>query len=172
MIVSDRSFTVILKNMNTNEYDSSFTQRKLFNVIENAVPTLVSRSKQLWDPDTMEANSGEGGVSPTDAFAEWSAAQGGRNNDRGYWKHYRKFVWETLEGFFEEAKSHREGRADPSMARQECVSLRLRVPTSMVHLMGDLGDMLTEELKKEWPTVKCAVFPSVPEDTACVQMNG
>ena len=46
VIVSDRSFTVILKGL-TNEYDSSFTQRKLFNVIDNAVPTLVSRSEQL-----------------------------------------------------------------------------------------------------------------------------
>ena len=65
------------------EYDSNFTQRKLFNVIDNAVPTLVSWSEQLWDPVTMEVNSGEGGVSPSDAFVEWSAAQGGRNDDRG-----------------------------------------------------------------------------------------
>ena len=99
----------------------------------------MSRSKQLWDPNTLEANSAEDGVSPSDAFAAWSSTQGGRNNDRGYWKHYRKFVWETSEGFFEAAKSHKEGRVDPSMAIQECVSLRLRVPTSMVHLLGDLG---------------------------------
>ena len=57
------------------------------------------------------------------------------------------------------------------MAIQECVSLRVRVPTSMVHLLGDLGEMLIEELKKEWPAVKCMVFPSVPEDTACGQME-
>ena len=38
-------------------------------------------------------------------------------------------LWETVEVFFEEAKSHREGRADPSMAIQESISLRLRVPT-------------------------------------------
>ena len=87
-------------------------------MIDNAVPTLVSRSKQLWDPLTMEANSAEDVVSPSDAFAAWSAAQGGRNNDRGYWEHCRKFVRETSEGFFEAAKSHKEGRADPSMARQ------------------------------------------------------
>ena len=41
----------------------------------------------------------------------------------------------------------------------------------MVRLMGDLSEMLIEELKKEWPAVKCAVFPSVPEDTACGHME-
>ena len=170
VLVSDRSFTVIMKGV-AKEYDSSFTQRKLFNVVENAVPTLVSRSKQLWDPVTMEANSGERGVSPSGSFAAWSTAQGGRNNDRGYWKHYKKFVWETLEGFFEEAKSHRERRANHGMTSLESVSLRLRVPTSMVHLMGDLSGMLTEELEKEWPAVTWAVFPSVPEYTACMQLE-
>ena len=155
----------------TKKYDSDFAQRKLFNVIDNAVPTLVSRTKQLWGPLTLEADRAEDGVSPSDAFAAWSSTQGGRNNDRGYWKHYRKFVWETSEGFFEAVRSHVDGRADPNMAMLECVSLGARVPTSMVHLLGDLGEMLTEEMRKEWLAATCAVFPSVPEDTACGQME-
>ena len=57
------------------------------------------------------------------------------------------------------------------MASPESVSLRLRVSTSMVHLMGDLSEMLIEELKKEWPAVKCAMFPSVREDTVCGHMD-
>ena len=81
MIVSDRSFTVIMKGM-TKEYGSDVTQRKLFNVIENAVPKLVSRSEQLWDPITMETISVGAGVSSSYAFAEWPVAQGGRNDDR------------------------------------------------------------------------------------------
>ena len=88
-VVSDRSFTAILKGVD-NEYSSTFAQRKLFNVLENAVTTLVSRSKQLWDPNTLYAlgpNSAEDDVSPSDAFVAWSSAQGDRNNDRGYWKH-------------------------------------------------------------------------------------
>jgi hypothetical protein len=88
--VADHSLTLILKGIG-GQCENETAQRKLFSVVENAVPTLLSRDVGLWDVESLAKS--DFGASALEAFDTWARSQGGRNNDRGYWRHYRKHVY-------------------------------------------------------------------------------
>ena len=137
--IKDSTFTVQIKGIGINKYASDYVQHQLFSAAEDAVFTLASRDEGSYDPVLMQRATSAGGVSLSNAFAQWSASQSSGNH-RGYWKHYRRYVWVQLDGSEQRGSHNRDGRPDPAYAVIENLSLRLRVP--MV-----AGDMVMDGLQ-------------------------
>ena len=167
--VKDSTFTVQIKGIGMNKYASDYVQQQLFSAVEDAVFTLASRAEGLFDAITMSVigSASVGGVSLTEAFSQWSANQSASGNDRGYWKHYRRYVWVQLDGTEQRGSHNRDGRPDPSYAVVENMSLRVRVPMVMEDMVMDgLHSLIIEKLRTKWPEVECAIWPSVMESVA------
>ena len=127
--IKDSTFTVQIKGIGMNKYASEYMQQQLFSAAEDAVFTLASRAEGRFDAIHMKrAMSVNGsasveGVSLSEAFAQWATNQSSTGNDRGYWKHYRRYVWVQLDGTEQRGSHNRDGRPDPSHAVVENVSL-------------------------------------------------
>ena len=108
-------------------------QQQIFSAADDGVFTLASRADGRFDAINMRSVDGSasvGGVSLSEAFAQWPGNQSSTGNDRGYWKHYRRYVWVQLDGPEQRGSHNSDGRPDPSYAVIENLSLS-RVPMAM-----------------------------------------
>jgi hypothetical protein len=164
--VKDSTFTIQIKGIGMNKYGSEYIQQQLFSAAEDAVYTLASRAEGRIDAVRMKYESA-GGVSLSEAFSQWSASQSSTGNDRGYWKHYRRYVWVQLDGKEQRGSHNLDGRPDNSYAVIENLSLRIRVPMIMEDMvMTGLHNLVSEKLRVKWPEVVCTVWPAVMESVA------
>ena len=112
-----------------SKYTSEYVQQQLFSAADDAVYTLASRAEDRVDAVQMKyevsvnGSVSVGGVSLSKAFAQWSANQSSTRNDRGYWKHYWRYVWAQLDGTEQRGSHHGDGRSGPSYAVIENLSL-------------------------------------------------
>ena len=114
----------------------------------------------------MQRATSAGGMSLSNAFAQWSASQSS-GNDRGYWKHYRRYVWVQLDGTEQRGFHNKDGRPGPTYAVIDNLSLRLRVPMVMEDMaMDGLQDLVVEKLRKKCPGVVCTIWPAVMESVS------
>ena len=176
--VKDSTFTIQIKGIGMNKYGSEYIQQQLFSAAEDAVYTLASRAEGRVDAARMKwemsGNGSEsaGGVSLSEAFSQWSASQSSTGNDRGYWKHYRRYVWVQLDGNEQRGSHNLDGRPDNSYAVIENLSLRIRVPMIMEDMvMNGLHNLVSEKLRIKWPEVVCTVWPAVMESVAVEWLN-
>jgi hypothetical protein len=176
--VKDSTFTIQIKGIGMNKYGSEYIQQQLFSAAEDAVYTLASRAEGRVDAARMKwemsGNGSEsaGGVSLSEAFSRWSASQSSTGNDRGYWKHYRRYVWVQLDGNEQRGSHNLDGRPDNSYAVIENLSLRIRVPMIMEDMvMNGLHNLVSEKLRIKWPEVVCTVWPAVMESVAVEWLN-
>ena len=171
--VKDSTFTIQIKGIGMNKYASGYLQQQLFSAAEDAIYTLASRAEirvdavSMMSEESVNGSASTGGVSLSEAFAQWSRNQSLTGNDRGYWKHYRRYVWVQLEGNDQRSSHDLDGKPDPSHAVIENMSLRIRVPRIMEDMVMDGAQALvTEKLSVKWPEVECLIWPSVTESVA------
>ena len=110
--VKDSTFTIQIKGMGMNKCASGYVQQKLFSAAEDAVYTLASRAEGRVDAvsmvyeESVNGSASTGGVSLSEAFAQWSKNQSNTGNDKGYWSEIETYLTENSEAEFSHGICH------------------------------------------------------------------
>ena len=141
--VKDSTFTIQIKGIGMNKYASEYVQQQLFSAAEDAVYTLASRAEgrvdavSMMSEESVNGSASTGGVSLSEAFAQWSANQSPLEMTEGTGSTTGRYVWVQLDGTDQRGSHNLDGRPDPSHAVIENMSLRVRVPRIMEDMVMD-----------------------------------